>query len=368
MINKLVIENLRHRWVRTLLSALVIGVQVMFILTLIGLSRGMLQESATRQRGTGADIFLKPESSSASVSFGSGQAPQKFVDLVRTYPHVAQAIGVLSQNVEFLTTLSGVNIAELEKMSGGIRLTEGRLPQAPYDLLVDQYYAKQNNVRIGQKLNFFNQQWDVCGIMQGGVLGRLLVQLPSLQQVTANANPPRITQILVKIDNPAQTDQVVAFLNQKLSGNLKALSMEAVVSQFSISNIPQLRAFIAVITGMAVVVGFLVVFLSMYTAVIERTREIGILKALGAKPFTILDILVREALVLAFLGCLIGIILSFGAKGVITTLRPASLHIVDVPDWWPRAAAIAVAGALLGAIYPGYKAARQDAIEALAYD
>ncbi len=49
MINKLVLENLRHRWVRTLLSAMVIGVQVMSILTLIGLSRGLLQESATRQ-------------------------------------------------------------------------------------------------------------------------------------------------------------------------------------------------------------------------------------------------------------------------------------------------------------------------------
>ena len=61
MINKLVIENLKHRWVRTLLSALVVGVQVMSILTLIGLSRGLLQDSATRAKGTGADIFLKPD-------------------------------------------------------------------------------------------------------------------------------------------------------------------------------------------------------------------------------------------------------------------------------------------------------------------
>ncbi len=134
------------------------------------------------------------------------------------------------------------------------------------------------------------------------------------------------------------------------------------------NNIPQLRAFIGVITVLAVVVGFLVVFLSMYTAVVERTREIGILKALGAKPFTILDILIREAVLLAVVGCVIGIVLSFAAKTMVMTLMPASLQVVNAPDWWPIAAAIALGGALLGAIYPGLKAARQDAIEALAYE
>jgi putative ABC transport system permease protein len=65
---------------------------------------------------------------------------------------------------------------------------------------------------------------------------------------------------------------------------------------------------------------------------------------------------------------LIGILLSFGAKALIMSLMPASLQVANVPDWWPRAAAIALTGALLGAIYPGLKAARQDAIEALAYE
>jgi putative ABC transport system permease protein len=106
----------------------------------------------------------------------------------------------------------------------------------------------------------------------------------------------------------------------------------------------------------------------MYTAVLERTREIGILKALGAQPATIVGILVREALVLALAGCIAGILLSFGAKALIMSLVPASLQVVSVPDWWPKAAGIAIVGALLGAIYPGLKAARQDAIEALAYD
>ncbi len=366
MINKLVLENLRHRWVRTLLSALVIGVQVMSILTLIGLSRGLLQESATRQKGTGADIFLKPDTGGATISFNTGQVPDKFVGLVEKQPHVVQAIGVLAQGVELITTMQGVNIGGLEKMSGGIALVAGHLPNAPDDLLVDRYYAEQNHIRVGQRWKLINHQFTVCGIMQGGVLGRLIVPLETLQNLTSNNG--KVSEILVKLDNSAMTNQEVDSLNRLLKGNMRAVSMEAFLSQFNINNIPQLKIFIRVITGLAVLVGFLVVFLSMYTAVIERTREIGILKALGAKPRTIVDILVREALVLAVLGCVIGIALSFLARASIVALKPASLQIVSVPDWWPWAAMIAIAGALLGAIYPGLKAARQDAIEALSYD
>jgi putative ABC transport system permease protein len=190
--------------------------------------------------------------------------------------------------------------------------------------------------------------------------------LPELQALTSNPN--RISQILVKLDDPKRTNEEVARLNDVLKDQLTAVSLESMLSQFSINNIPPLQMFIRLIVGLAVLVGFLVVFLSMYTAVVERTREIGILKALGAKPHTILDILVREAVVLAVLGCIIGIILSFFVRVLITALKPASLQIIAVPDWWKWAALIAIAGALLGAIYPGFKAARQDAIEALSYD
>src|SRR5204863_9478473 len=155
--------------------------------------------------------------------------------------------------------------------------------------------------------------WRVWGIVRGGMRGRLIMQLSTLQRLTGTANPARVSQILVKLDNPALTDEEVAHFNQLLRDNLQAISTEALMSQFSVNNIPQLKAFIYVITLIALIVGFLVVFLSMYMAVLERKREIGILKALGAKPLTILDILVREAIVLALAGCIIGIAFSFGA-------------------------------------------------------
>ncbi|MDQ2775919.1 MAG: ABC transporter permease [Acidobacteriota bacterium] len=350
---------------RTLLSALVVGVQVMSILTLIGLSRGMLNDSAQRAKGTGADIFLKPDTG-ATFALSSGQIDARFVPLVQKQPHVRDAVGVLSVNVETITSINGVNLPEFEKINPGFRFLKGGPPTDPDGLIVDEYYARQNKIHVGDTRKLLNHDWHVSGIVQGGVLARLIVDLTKLQELTSNGG--KVSEILVKLDNPALTNAEVETFNEHFKGSLKAISLTDFVSQFSINSLPQLKAFIWVVVALAIVVGFLVVFLSMYTAVVERTREIGILKALGAKPGTIVSILVRESLVLAIAGCIIGILLSFGTKAVIMGLVPASLQVVDAPDWWPISAAIAIGGALLGAIYPGMKAARQDAIEALAYD
>jgi putative ABC transport system permease protein len=101
--------------------------------------------------------------------------------------------------------------------------------------------------------------------------------------------------------------------------------------------------------------GFLVVFLSLYTAVLERTREIGVLKSLGASPGYVLSVLMRETALLAVVGSLVGILLTFGTRWAVMTFVPASLTQKIVPGWWPIAAAIALAGAVFGASYPGWK-------------
>jgi putative ABC transport system permease protein len=363
LINKLVIENLKHRPIRTLLSMVVIGVQVAMVLTLVGLSRGTLEDSAQRAKGVGADLLIRAPGSSA-ISF-SGNLNAKILPFVEKQPHVAMTTGILIQPTGFMKAVTGLDVVSFTKMSGGFRFLSGAIFHNPDDLIIDSYYATQFHLKVGDKIEVLNRLWRVCGIVEPGMLARVIVPLGVLQTLTANSD--KLTVIYVKLDDPARTAEVMNALRGKLV-DYQIYSMEEYVSLFSSSNIPMLREFIWVVVGLGVLVGFLVVFLSMYTAVLERTREIGVLKALGASPGYILRILLRETAVLALAGSVIGVILTYGTRWLIMSFVPGSLTQAIVPDWWPIAAAIALAGALLGAIYPGLKAARQDAIEALAYD
>jgi putative ABC transport system permease protein len=365
LINKLVFANLRHRPVRTLLSLVAIGVEVTMILTLVGLSDGMLEDSANRATGVGGDILVRAPGTSP-ISMSTAALPQKFLQFFLTQPHVKMTVGTVVQPTGGISTLTGIDIDEFARMSGGFNYSGGGGPfRGNRDVIVDEYYARQNQLSVGSKVKLLNQDWTVCGIVEPGKLSHVFAPRTAVQEFGATTG--NLSNIFLKLDNPANTDSVIASL-KKLLPDYQIYSMPELTSLYSVDNVPGLGAFIGVVIGLSIVVGFLVVFLSMYTAVLERTREVGILKALGASPAYILNIVFRETTLLAIAGSIFGIILTYGSRWAIMTLVPAALTQKIVPHWWPIAAGIAVGGALLGALYPAWKAARQDAIEALSYE
>jgi putative ABC transport system permease protein len=121
------------------------------------------------------------------------------------------------------------------------------------------------------------------------------------------------------------------------------------------------------VIGVSVVIGFLVIFQSMYTAVMERTREIGILKSLGASKFYIVRVILRETLMVAAIGIIAGILISLATRRIIMLEKPVLLLFWS-GEWVLRATVIALGGALAGALYPAIKAAQRDPIDALAYE
>jgi putative ABC transport system permease protein len=132
-------------------------------------------------------------------------------------------------------------------------------------------------------------------------------------------------------------------------------------------NLPGFRPFILVVIGVSLVIGFLVIFQSMYTAVMERTREIGILKSLGASKFYVINVILRETVLLAITGIVAGIAFSMAARAGIQHRWPL-VHLDQSGVWMLRATLVAILGATFGAIYPAYKAAQKDPIDALAYE
>jgi len=172
----------------------------------------------------------------------------------------------------------------------------------------------------------------------------------------------------LKLDDPANAETAVQEI-KAVPGMERyvASSMATYLSMMTPTHYPGLSTFIKVVIGISVVIGVLVIFQAMYTAVMERTREIGILKSMGASRLYIVDVVLRETALLAVGGIVAGVLASLTAQALVARKLPLLPVVVD-GSWIARAAAIAMASALAGAIYPAFKAARKDPIDALAYE
>jgi len=364
LLNKLVVENLKHRPVRTLLSILAIGIEVTMILTLVGLSRGMLDDYKNRAKGVGADIWVRPPNTSI-MQFTANSMPEKLVDFFQKQPHVTIATASANFGAGFMETVSGVDFDRFSQMSGGFRFLGGGPIRQPNEILVDDRYARLKKLRPGSMIRLGDREWRVAGIYESGKLARILLPLPVVQDLAGSTG--KVAQIFLKLDEPANAAKVTEALKSQLP-DYHIYPIEELTSLFTTSNVQGLEAFTYVVITLGVVVGFLVVFLSMYTAVLERTREIGILKSMGASSGYILGILLRETMVLAVVGATLGVLMSYGTQYLINNFTGPALTQTIVPDWWPITAIIAISGAQLGTLYPGMKAVHQDALEALSYD
>lgn len=334
------------------------------ILTLVGISYGTLDEAARRARGVGADIVVRPPGTSV-ITISSSPMSEDLLPFFMKQAHVTLAAGVMIQPLSGFDSLSGIDLAQFDRLSGGFRFIQGGPFRGNDDIVVDEYYAKENDLGVGSTISLMNHVWRVSGVFESGKLARICVRLDVLQNLTGNSR--KLSQIYLKVDDPNRAQAVVDDLRNKMPGYF-IYTMEEFTSLLTINSVGLLRNFIGVVIGIAVIVGFIVVSMAMYTAVLERTREIGILKSLGASSAYIFSLLLRETLLIAIIGSVFGIIMTYGTQWLMMHAVPASLTQETVYVWWPVVGAISVVGALLGAILPGWKAVKQDVIQALSYE
>src|ERR1043166_222614 len=257
--------------------------------------------------------------------------------------------------------VEGVDWDSFSKINN-IRIVQGHAPAAPDEVLIDETKAKRNHP-VGSMLKIFgDKQYRVAGIYAPESGARAKVTLASLQE--SLESPGKCTFIYVKLKNPADEVAVAKRIEEKFPGNKIQFTREVFAT---IENsIPGLSIFLRVLVGLAAVVSALVVMLAMHTTITERTREIGILKAMGASRAYIISEIEREALLISFLGLLVGFALAWGAGFGIH--KATSLIFEFSPKWGLVAAAIGLLGGALGAFYPAARAANLDPVNALAYE
>ncbi len=365
--NKLVFGNLVYRPIRSLLTLTAVAIEVVMILSVTAIMLGMLNDSKARTSGIGADLIVRPANTSFLVGVSGAPVSAKVANVLGRLPHVAVAAPVAVQFVtgKSLENIFGIDYGTFNALKPFVFLV-GTPFQHPFDAIVDDIFAKTGKNKVGDAISIMNHQFRICGIVEHGKGGRKFVPLTTLDQLTGS--PGNASLFYLKLDtqdNEALVEQEIK--NTPGMDAYQVQTMQDLLSQMSPSRYPGLEPALDTVIGIALIIGFLVIFQSMYTAVMERTREIGILKALGASSGYIVSMVMRETGMLALGGILLGVVLSFTVReGVIAKFPTIAFSITA--HWVILATVLSLVSALIGAVYPAYKAARKDPIDALAYE
>jgi putative ABC transport system permease protein len=373
--NKLIFANLLHRPLRSIISTLAVAIEVVMILSIVAVFMGMLNDQKQRTNGIGADLMMLPSNASLFNGVSGAALPVVDVQALVKLPHVA----VVSPVIQKLTTsgnveiLYGIDYASFNALKPFVYLA-GAPFQSPGadDVLIDNVIASTVNpatrklYAVGDTIPLLGESFRVSGIVEQGKGGRKLIPLATMQRLSGVPNKASI--FYIKCDSPASQDLVMREIHATPGFEQNTVStIDSWLDQMTPDKIPGFNLSLDIVTGIAMIVGFLVIFQSMYTAVLERTREIGILKSMGASKGTIVGVVLRECAVLAIAGVILGIAGTFLLRMLLMHFFPSKPFEITA-RWLVQAGVLAFCGSELGALYPAWMAARKDPIDALAYE
>jgi putative ABC transport system permease protein len=366
--NKLVLANLIHRPMRSIISAAAIAIEVVMMVSVAAIFLGQIDGQKIRTNGIGADIIVRPANASFVAGLGGAPVPARNAEAFRKLPHVTVASPVIQHTVigSSLEIIFGVDFASYNALRP-FTFLEGTPFQGPYDVIVDDVFAESDKGHhVGETIKILGQPFRICGIVAAGKGGRKMIPIETLGELMGS--PGHASVFFLKADSP---DNIELIRKEILATpgfeKYQVQTMREFLSQMTPENFPGFNIALNVVTAIATLVGFLVIFLSMYTAILERTREIGILKSMGASKVAIVSMVLRESILMSIAGIALGIGLTFAIHAWLDHKFPTMFFEIT-QGWIIKASIIAFLGAILGASYPAFLAARKDPIDALSYE
>jgi putative ABC transport system permease protein len=362
--NKLVVGNLVHRPLRSLISVFAVAIEVIMILSITAILMGKLNGFKDRQNGIGMDMFIRPSTTNNFVGMSPAAASIKVADVLAQLPHIKVAAPVNIQITSTLDNIYGIDFKSYDALLPFVFRSGGPF-QGPFDIIVDEYVGAGK--KVGDTIQVLNHPFRISGIVDHGKGGRKFIPIDTMGTLTGTEG--KATTFYLRTENPPKYEDVVKdeILATPGMNTYSVLKTEEYLASMSPNSLPGFSIGLRVVIGIAAVIGFLVIFQAMYTAVMERTREIGILKSLGASRVYIVGIVLRETGLLAVVGILLGIASSYALSAALQNRFPTLDFVINGPYVW-KAMAIAFVGAILGAFYPALKAASKDPIDALSYE
>ena len=364
--DSLVVNNVRQRPLRALVSVAGVGLGVCLVMLFTGLARGMSNDLQRRSSNLRAEIIFT-RSGGMELTSSTTNLSTKYAEELLKIEGVEAAVPVIRYVFQGgrgfgFEQIEGVDWDAFAAMNG-MRLAEGRAPQALDEVVIDETKARNGNVRVGDTISVFGgKPYRVAGVYSPESGARVKMSLAAMQD--ALQAPGKCSYILVKVRDGLEPEAVAARIDEALPGNKIQFTRDVVTNVEK--QIPYLGVFLRALVVLAAVVSALVVMLAMYTTITERTREIGVLKALGASRGYIISIIEKEALLISALGLAAGFAAALAAGLAIH--RAYGLIFEYGWRWALTAALIGLGGGLLGALYPAVRAANLDPVTALSYE
>ena len=364
----LVFSNMLHRPARTVVSVIGIGIGILLVIFTVGLANGSLRERAKRDSNVGAEILLRP---SGSMGLGGSDGlimPLSMVPAVEKIDGVQLVVPIATVSVPSGEGLTGTRLIDgidydTYAAISGLRVVEGReFADGRDEMMADQAWLDGRKLKVGDKFKIFDKDFEIAGTYDLSVGSRIKIPLTTMQQQLGGDG--KASAFLVKL-KPGENIQTVGDrLHAAFPDNQMILTSE--LEELYIQSIPALNVFLDVVIGVAAVVSGLIILLTMYTTVTERTRQIGVLKSLGMSKFKIAMNIVQEALLLSIGGVLFGVLGTVVLKALLS--RVTSLNVSIELTVVLTVVLVGLVSGVLGALYPGLRAAMLDPVEALNYE
>jgi ABC-type antimicrobial peptide transport system permease subunit len=363
----LTLRNLWRRRTRTLLTVLGIGAGIATIVAFQGLGEGMSDGYTDIAMGSEIDLMaLEADASDMGYSTIDERVGARLAGL-------AEITGVAGTGFAFTSTeempifiLWGYNPREFA--INHFKIVEGEPLTTNRQMLLGRQAAENMGTEIGGTIRVLDSSFRVVGIFETGVPFEEVGGVITLRDAQRLAGRPhQVTMYGIKLRDPKQAEEVKAYLDT----NFPEIDV-SLTSEFA-ENIPDMQAMdqmVSQIAFLAILIGGVGMLNTMLMSVLERTREIGVLRALGWRRRQVVGMILREALVLGLIGGIAGILLGMGfawlllqipmVQGMIEPIYTAGLLITAV--------VVALVTGVLGALYPAWRATKMQPIEALRYE
>ncbi len=257
--------------------------------------------------------------------------------------------------------IDGISFDEYANLTA-ITLRDGTKLTGGDQAIIDPIWQQQRNAKVGSTVLLFERPFTIVGVYEPPGGGRVKIPLATLQDQEGGEG--KASAVLVACLDPSRQEEVAARIKERFPDDQIIFTRD--LPEIYASGVPALNVFIQVVVGVAGAISMLVILLAMYTTVTERTRQIGILKALGMSKAGIAWVIEQEAILVSLMGVIVGVGLTLAARFVV--MRTTSLVVAIELRWVIIAFAVGLVGGTVGALYPALRAARQDAVDALSYE